>query len=38
MGGAVLTESWAQSIGADGYARDAMAAVRLAEKWMNQQN
>ena len=38
VGGAVLTESWAQSIGADGYARDAMAAVRLAEKWMNQQN
>ena len=33
VGGAVLTEAWAKAIGADGYARDAMAAVRLAEKW-----
>ena len=32
VGGAVLTEAYASSIGADGYAPDAMAAVRLAEK------
>ena len=32
VGGAVLTESYARDIGADGYAPDAMAAVRLAEK------
>ena len=32
VGGAVLTEAYARSIGADGYAPDAMAAVRLAEK------
>jgi 5-methyltetrahydrofolate--homocysteine methyltransferase len=32
VGGAVLTQEYADRIGADGYARDAMAAVRLAEK------
>ncbi len=32
VGGAVLTEAYARDIGADGYARDAMSAVRLAEK------
>ena len=32
VGGAVLTEAYARDIGADGYAPDAMAAVRLAEK------
>ncbi|MBR6376202.1 MAG: homocysteine S-methyltransferase family protein [Oscillospiraceae bacterium] len=32
VGGAVLTEDYAARIGADGYARDAMAAVRLAER------
>ena len=32
VGGAVLTEAYAKDIGADGYAPDAMAAVRLAEK------
>lgn len=31
VGGAVLTEEYARKIGADGYGRDAMAAVRLAE-------
>jgi len=32
VGGAVLTEEYAARIGADGYSKDAMAAVRLAEK------
>ena len=31
VGGAVLTEDYARKINADGYGRDAMAAVRLAE-------
>ena len=31
VGGAVLTEAYAREIEADGYARDAMAAVRCAE-------
>ena len=35
VGGAVLTQDYAQEIGADGYARDAMAAVRLADAWQN---
>ena len=30
VGGAPVTESWAQSIGADGYGKDAPAAVDLA--------
>ena len=33
VGGAVLTEEYARQIGADGYGRDAMAAVRLAERF-----
>ena len=33
VGGAVLTEDYAREIGADGYGRDAMAAVRLAERF-----
>jgi 5-methyltetrahydrofolate--homocysteine methyltransferase len=32
VGGAVLTNDYAQKIGADGYAKDAMSAVKLAEK------
>ena len=32
VGGAVVTEHFAQSIGADGYAPDAVAAVRLAAR------
>ena len=32
IGGAVITEDFAQSIGADGYATDAVAAVRVAER------
>ena len=33
VGGAVLTRAYADSVGADGYGRDAMAGVRLAEEW-----
>jgi len=36
VGGAVLTEEYAREIGADGYGRDAMAAVRLAERFMKE--
>ena len=32
IGGAVVTQAYADSIGADGYAADAVAAVRLAKK------
>jgi 5-methyltetrahydrofolate--homocysteine methyltransferase len=32
VGGAVLTEGYAASIGADYYGRDAMATVRIAEQ------
>ena len=32
VGGAVLTQEYADSIGADQYAKDAMGAVRYAEK------
>jgi len=31
VGGAPVTESWAREIGADGYGRDALAAVALAK-------
>lgn len=34
VGGAVLTEEYAATLGADAYGRDAMAAVRLAQKWL----
>ena len=33
VGGAVLTEEYAREILADGYGRDAMASVRLAERF-----
>ena len=33
VGGAVLTENYAETIGADFYGKDAMAAVRIAEKF-----
>ena len=36
VGGAVLTEEYAKEIEADGYGRDAMAAVRLAEKFVQE--
>ena len=32
VGGAVVTESWAQSVGADHYAKDARAAVAIARQ------
>jgi corrinoid protein of di/trimethylamine methyltransferase len=32
VGGAPVTRSWAQDIGADGYAEDAMGAVQVARK------
>jgi corrinoid protein of di/trimethylamine methyltransferase len=32
VGGAPVTRSWAESIGADGYAEDAIGAVHLAKK------
>jgi len=32
VGGAPVTEQWAQEIGADGYARDAVAAVKLLDQ------
>ena len=35
VGGAVLTEEYAKNIGADAYAKDAMEAVRQAEKLLN---
>ena len=34
IGGAVITESYAEEIGADGYSEDAQAAVRLVQKLM----
>ncbi len=33
VGGAVLTEEYAEKIGADKYAKDAMETVRYAEEW-----
>jgi len=38
VGGAVLTEEYAKEIQADGYGRDAMAAVRLAERFTKEGN
>jgi len=36
VGGAPVTRGWAQEIGADGYAKDAMSAVALAHELMEQ--
>lgn len=36
VGGAVLTKEYAEKMSADGYAKDAMEAVRLAEAWTKQ--
>ncbi|MEG1891719.1 MAG: homocysteine S-methyltransferase family protein [Clostridia bacterium] len=36
VGGAVLTQAYARTLGADGYAKDAMASVRLAEQFLAQ--
>jgi corrinoid protein of di/trimethylamine methyltransferase len=35
IGGAPITETWAEKIGADGYAEDAISAVALAKKLMS---
>ncbi len=35
VGGAVLTEEYAKTIGADFYGKDAMASVRIAEKFFS---
>ena len=32
IGGAVITEDYAEEIGADGYSRDAAEAVKLAKR------
>jgi 5-methyltetrahydrofolate--homocysteine methyltransferase len=32
VGGAPVTQSWADKIGADGYAEDAISAVAVAKK------
>lgn len=34
VGGAVLTQEYADSIGADGYCKDAMASVKFAEEYV----
>jgi 5-methyltetrahydrofolate--homocysteine methyltransferase len=34
IGGAVTSQSWAEEIGADGYAKDLLEAVKVAEKLM----
>ena len=34
VGGAPVTRKWAEEIGADGYGKDAMAAVTLAKGWV----
>jgi corrinoid protein of di/trimethylamine methyltransferase len=36
VGGAPVTRRWAEEIGADGYAKDAMSAVTLAQNLMQQ--
>ena len=36
VGGAPVTRKWAEEIGADGYAKDAMSAVALARTLMEQ--
>jgi methanogenic corrinoid protein MtbC1 len=32
VGGAPVTQSWAEKIGADGFAKDAISAVALAKR------
>jgi len=32
IGGAPISQEWAETIGADGYAEDAVGAVELAKK------
>ena len=38
VGGAPVTRRWAEEIGADGYAKDAMSAVALARELMEQKS
>lgn len=38
IGGAVITESFAEEIGADGYSKDAADAVKLVERLLSQEN
>jgi len=38
VGGAPVTRRWADEIGADGYAKDAMSAVALAQELMQQKS
>ena len=38
VGGAPVTRRWAEEIGADGYAKDAMSAVALAQELMQQKS
>jgi 5-methyltetrahydrofolate--homocysteine methyltransferase len=38
VGGAVLTESYAKKIGADFYCKDAMEAVRVANRFFKGEN
>ena len=38
VGGAVLTEEYARSMGAHGYGKDAMETVRLAESFLAEEN
>lgn len=38
VGGAPVTQQWAEQIGADGYAKDAMSAVALARELMAQKS
>jgi len=35
VGGAPVTQSWAEEIGADGYGKDALASVALARNLLN---
>jgi len=36
VGGAVVTPEFAKQIGADGYGKDAVEAVRIAESWLQE--
>ena len=36
IGGAVITESFAEEIGADGYSKDAADAVKLVERLLKE--
>jgi len=37
VGGAPVTQEWADEIGANGYARDAVEAVKLLDGWLGEQ-